>query len=336
MITRKRKTAAFIFCVTLLLAVLFFWGICAGSVYINPRRMLDVFLMSGEDRVAREILLDIRLPRILMAFITGMMLAAGGAVSQAVFGNPLADPYIIGISSGAVAGVSLAFAFKFPEYLYGFFAFAGSAGAAFMIFRLSGDRGGRVNTGTILIVGVALSAVLGALSSLIMYLAGQDAYRIMIWTMGWLGAASWSKIAVIIVPWFLAMAYFMFHRFELDALLAGDAEAHSLGVAVGKLKRNLLLAVSLSAAFSVALTGMIGFVGLIVPHATRLCVGNSHSRLIPLASCAGGTFLLMADTIARTVIAPVEIPPGVVTAVFGAPFFMLLALRANRRNYDGA
>jgi iron complex transport system permease protein len=335
MMARNGKTAAFILGVTLLLAVLFFWGICAGSVSITPRRVLSVFLGLEEDRAAREILLDIRLPRIVMAFITGMMLAAGGAVSQAVFGNPLADPYIIGISSGAVAGVSLAFALKFPEYLYGLFAFAGSAGAAFLIFRLSGNRDGRVRTGTILIVGVALSAVLGAASSLIMYLAGQDAYRIMIWTMGWLGAASWSKIAVVMVPGFLALAYFMFHRFELDALLSGDVEAHSLGVAVGKLKRNLLLAVSLSAAFSVALTGMIGFVGLIVPHATRLCAGNSHSRLIPLASCAGGAFLLMADTIARTIIAPVEIPPGIITAVFGAPFFMVLALRSTSGNYDG-
>jgi iron complex transport system permease protein len=335
MITRNGKTAAFIFCITLLLAALFLWGICAGSVSITPRQVLAVFLGFGEDPVAREILFDIRLPRILMAFITGMMLAAGGAVSQAVFGNPLADPYIIGISSGAVAGVSLAFVLKFSEYLYGFFAFAGSAGAAFLIFRLSGNRSGRVHTGTILIVGVALSAVLGAMSSLIMYLAGQDAYRIMIWTMGWLGAASWSKIVLVIAPGVLSIAYFMFHRFELDALLMGDAEAHSLGVAVGKLKRNLLLAVSLSAAFSVALTGMIGFVGLIVPHGTRLCVGNSHSRLIPLASCAGGTFLLMADTIARTIISPVEIPPGIITAVFGAPFFMVLALRTNRGNYDG-
>lgn len=332
---KNGKTGAFIFCITLLLVVLFFWGICAGSVPITPQRMLSVLLGLGEDRVAREILLDIRLPRILMAFITGMMLAAGGAVSQAVFGNSLADPYIIGISSGAVAGVSLAFALKFSEYLYGFFAFAGSAGAAFLVFRLSGNRGGRVNTGTILIVGVALSAVLGAVSSLIMYLTGQDAYRIMIWTMGWLGAASWSKIVLVIPPGLMVMAYFMFHRFELDALLMGDAEAHSLGVAVGNLKRNLLLAVSLSAAFSVALTGMIGFVGLIVPHATRLCAGNSHSRLIPLSSCAGGTFLLMADTIARTIIAPVEIPPGIITAVFGAPFFMVLAIRANRENYDG-
>jgi iron complex transport system permease protein len=270
-----------------------------------------------------------------MALLIGMMLAAAGTVSQAVFNNPLADPYIIGISSGAVAGASLAFVLGLSDIWYGLFAFAGSLGAAFLIFRLSGGRG-KTNTATLLITGVALSAFLGAASSFVMYLAGQDSWRVMVWTMGYLGAASWYRAALLTLPLLLSLAWFFWRRHEIDALLLGDEEAHSLGINVGKTKRQLLLIVSLSAAFSVAFAGMIGFVGLIVPHGVRLCVGNSHSRLLPLAACSGGVFLLGADILARTLMAPVEIPIGVVTAVFGAPFFMFLAIRAGREHYGGA
>jgi iron complex transport system permease protein len=304
-------------------------------VAIPVRQAAAILLGMERHTPAAEILLGIRLPRIVMALLVGMMLAAGGTISQAVFRNPLADPYIIGISSGAVAGAALAFILKLPDMLYGVFAFGGALSASLLIFNLAGRRG-KTDTALLLIVGVALSAFLGAASSFAMYMAGQDSYRVMVWTMGYLGAASWFRIALLAAPLLLSLAYFTWQRHELDALLLGDAEAHSLGVAVGTAKRRLLLAVSLTSAFSVAFAGMIGFVGLIVPHGVRLCAGNSHSRLLPLASYSGGVFLLLADTLARTVMAPVEIPIGIITALFGAPFFMFLAIRSGKEGFRGA
>ena len=324
------KTAAFALGTGALFIVLFFTGLFAGSVTVPPAQALGVLVGQEPEGAAAQIILGIRLPRIVMAVVIGMMLAAAGTVSQAVFRNPLADPYIIGISSGAVAGASLAFVLGLPDIWYGVFAFAGSLGAAFLIFRLSAGRG-KTGTATLLITGVALSAFLGAASSFVMYLAGQDSWRVMLWTMGYLGAASWYRTAILTAPLLLSLAWFFWRRHEIDALLLGDEEAHSLGIDVGRIKRQLLLIVSLSAAFAVAFAGLIGFVGLIVPHAVRLCVGTSHNRLLPLAACAGGVFLLAADILARTIMAPVEIPIGVITAIFGAPFFMFLAIRGSEK-----
>jgi iron complex transport system permease protein len=310
--------------VTVFLVLLMVYGLWAGAVKIPPGRIVSVLLGREPDSAPARIVLGIRLPRLVMALLAGMMLSGAGTISQAVFRNPLADPYIIGISSGAVAGAALAFILKLPDIWYGVFAFGSAAGSAFLIFSLSAKKGG-ADTASLLIIGVAISAFLGALTSFMMYLAGQDAYRVMIWTMGYLGSASWLRVGLLCGPLILGLLYFFYHRHDVDALLLGDEEAHSLGLRVGRFKRQLLIIVSLMAAFSTAFTGMIGFVGLIVPHAVRLCIGNSHGRLLPLSAYAGGVFLLLADTLARTVLAPVEIPIGVVTAFFGAPFFLFLA-----------
>ncbi|MDR1212449.1 MAG: iron ABC transporter permease [Spirochaetaceae bacterium] len=311
--------------VSALLVLLFFFGLFSGSVKIPFRDILAILAGRDKGSAAAKIVNGIRLPRILMAVLVGMMLSAGGTISQAVFRNPLADPYIIGISSGAVSGAVLAYMLKLPDIWYGFFAFITSMGTAFLIFSLAGKRG-KTDTASLLIIGVAVSSFLGALTSFCMYLAGQDSYRVMVWTMGYLGSASWSRVGLLIIPLALSMLYFLYYRHDVDALLLGDEEAHSLGISVGVLKRQLLVVVSLIAAFSVAFTGMIGFVGLIVPHAVRLAIGSSHGRLLPLAAYSGGMFLLFADTLARTLLSPVEIPIGVVTAFFGAPFFLFLAV----------
>jgi iron complex transport system permease protein len=320
-----RSVPVVIALVSVLLVLLFFFGLFFGSVKIPLREIAAVLMGRDRTSAAAKILIGIRLPRIMMAVLVGMMLATGGTISQAVFRNPLADPYIIGVSAGAVTGAVLAFILKLPDIWYGVFAFATSMGTAFLIFRLSGKQG-KTDTAALLIIGVAVSAFLGAFTSFFMYLAGQDSYRVMVWTMGYLGSASWSRVGLLVIPLLLAMLYFIYYRHDVDALLLGDEEAHSLGIPVGALKRQLLVVVSLIAAFSVAFTGMIGFVGLIVPHAVRLCIGSSHGRLLPLAAYAGGMFLLFADTLARTLLSPVEIPIGVITAFFGAPFFLFLAV----------
>ena len=157
---------------------------------------------------------------------------------------------------------------------------------------------------------------------------GQDSFRIVTWMMGYIGAASWLKVSILIVPLVISIMYFYLKRHALDLLLSGDEEAHSLGLNVGKLKKNMLIVSSLIVGFSVAFTGMIGFVGLIVPHTIRLLAkSSSNTKLIPLSTLGGGLFLLICDTIGRMVLNPIEIPIGVVTAFFGAPFFLYLAIR---------
>jgi iron complex transport system permease protein len=325
-----RKIHAVIGVVSVLLVLLFLFGLFFGTVKIPLREIGAILAGIDRDSAAAKIVTGIRLPRIMMAILVGMMLSTAGTISQAVFRNPLADPYIIGISSGAVAGAALAFILKLPDIWYGLFAFVTSMGTAFLIFRLSGKRG-KTDTAALLIIGVAVSAFLGAFTSFFMYMAGQDSYRVMVWTMGYLGSASWTRVGLLVIPLVLAMLYFLYYRHDVDALLLGDEEAHSLGIPVGRMKRQLLLVVSLIAAFSVAFTGMIGFVGLIVPHAVRLCIGNNHGRLLPLAAYTGGMFLLFADTLARTLLSPIEIPIGVITAFFGAPFFLFLAVTGGKR-----
>ncbi|MDR3146344.1 MAG: iron ABC transporter permease [Treponema sp.] len=331
---KARSTAAVILTVSFLLVLLFLFGLFFGSVTIPVRDIGRILTGPDRDSAAAKIVLGIRLPRILMALLVGMMLASAGTVSQAVFRNPLADPYIIGISSGAVAGAALAFILNLPDIWYGLFAFITAMTTAFLIFRLSRRRG-KTDTASLLIIGVAVSAFLGAFTSFFMYMAGQDSYRVMVWTMGYLGSASWPRVGLLVIPLLLSMLYFLYYRQDVDALLLGDEEAHSLGVPVGKMKRQLLLVVSLIAAFSVAFTGMIGFVGLIVPHGVRLCIGNNHGKLLPLAAYTGGVFLLFADTLARTLLSPVEIPIGVVTAFFGAPFFLFLAIAQGKGTAHG-
>lgn len=326
---RAAGAAALAVCLVAAIAILAAYGLAKGSVEIPLPELLRALTGRGGDEPSAMIILEFRLPRIVMAVLVGMMLASGGTIAQAAFRNPLADPYIVGISAGAVAGATLAFFLKLPDAYFGIFAFATALAAAFLIFSLAGLRG-KADTSTLLIVGIAVSSFLGAGTSFAMYAAGEDSFRVLVWTMGYLGGASWGKIGLLAVPLAVALAYFMYLRNDLDALAMGDEEAWSLGVDSGRLKRRLLAAVSLITAFSVAFSGMIGFVGLIVPHAVRMVAGGNHGRLVPLAALAGGAFLLFADTLARTLLAPTEIPIGVVTALFGAPFFLYLAVRAQK------
>ena len=308
------------------------YSLSTGSVHIGKKDILNIVIGngSGVDESLKSIILNVRLPRVLIAILVGMMLASSGTVVQTVFQNPLADPYIIGIAASATFGAVLAFIFKLPDVMYGGLAFLVSVIVSIIIFKLS-NSGNKSDISTLLIIGIAISSFLGAFTSFAMYLIGEDSFKIVTWMMGYLGSATWSKILILLFPLFISIAYFFVKRHELDLLLSGDEEAHSLGINVEKLKKHMLIVSSLIVGFSVAFTGMIGFVGLIVPHTLRLLIkSSSNARLIPLAGLGGGVFLLICDTIGRTVLAPVEIPIGVVTSFFGAPFFLYLAMRSKR------
>lgn len=294
-----------------------------GTIFIPFSKFCN--LISIEEHI-KLIIFDIRLPRIIMAILVGMMLGSSGVVVQSVFQNPIADPYIIGISASATFGAVLAYILKLPDYMYGILGFLSCICSSFIIFRLS-NRNGKINVTTLLIIGIAVSSFIGAFTSFSMYLIGENSFKITMWLMGYLGGASWHKIVLITFPLLISLVIFYIHRIELDTLLSGDEEAAALGVNVDKLKLKMLATSSVVVAFSVAFSGMIGFVGLIIPHCIRILIGPSNSRLLLTSALAGGFFLLVCDTLGRTIIAPVEIPIGVVTAFFGAPFFLYLAFK---------
>jgi iron complex transport system permease protein len=285
-----------------------------------------IFFPETAPEYIKTIIYEIRLPRIFMAILIGMMLSSSGVVVQTVFQNPLADPYIIGIAASATFGAVLAYIFNLPDIMYGVTAFFSCIISTFLIFKLS-NRGGKVDVTTLLIIGIAISSFIGAMTSFAMYLIGEDSFKITMWLMGYLGNATWEKVLILTLPLIFSLIVFYLNRSQLDALLSGDEEAHSLGIDVQKLKIKVLAVASLVVAFSVAFSGMIGFVGLIIPHTIRMITGPSNSKLLPNAALAGGFFLLACDTVGRMILAPVEIPIGVVTAFFGAPFFLYLAFK---------
>lgn len=307
-------------------------GILAIPMGSVPIPLEYIFSPGKAPDYIRTIIFNLRLPRIIMSLLIGMMLASSGAVVQTVFQNPLADPYIIGIAASATFGAVIAFVLNLPDFMYGVLAFITCLASTLLIFKMA-KKGNKVNVATLLIVGVAVSSFLGAFTSFTMYLIGEDSFKITMWMMGYLGNATWKRVIFILIPLVLSLIYFYSKRHELDALLSGDEEAHSLGVDVNRLKVRTLTVSALIVAFSVAFSGMIGFVGLIVPHTIRMIVGPSNTKMLPSTILAGGFFLLICDTFGRIVLAPVEIPIGVITAFFGAPFFLYLALKNKRRDF---
>lgn len=303
-------------------------AITLGSSSVGLHDIFKFISFENVSDTQKTILFDIRLPRIMMAILIGSLLASSGVVVQTIFLNPLADPYIIGIASSATFGAVIAFLLGLDDIYYGLFAFVASCFLSLVIFRLS--KNGR-SVATLLIIGIAFSSMLGAFTSLAIYLIGQDSFKITAWMMGYLGGANWYKVGILIIPLVLSLTYFYMKKNELNLLLNGDEEAKSLGIDVDKTKKKLLIVASLSVAFSVAFTGMIGFVGLIIPHILRMVLRTSNNAiLIPMSTLAGATFLLFCDLVAKNAMGPTEIPIGIITAFFGAPFFLFLAIRYSK------
>ncbi len=305
------------------------YSLSVGGADISFGDILKLFSDPNSiDEAKKTILLEIRLPRLIMALLIGMLLASSGVVVQSVFLNPLADPYIIGIVASATFGAVIAYFLKLPDIYYGVFAFFVASALSLVIFSLY-KKGKSI--ATLLIIGIAFSSFLGAFTSFATYLIGEDSFKIVAWMMGFLSGATWEKVAILIVPVIFSTMYFYFKRHELNVLLSGDDEAKTLGVNVQKSKKILLIIASLATAFSVAFTGMIGFVGLIIPHTLRLILKtSSNATLIPASLIVGALFLLFCDNLSKSILSPIEIPIGVVTAFFGAPFFLFLAIKQGK------
>jgi iron complex transport system permease protein len=322
------------------------FGLSSGAVDIPIKSIiehfLDIFQSQDKDNLGydvKTILLDIRLPRIFLAMLIGAVLAISGAVMQGLFRNSLAAPSLIGVSSGASVGASIVIVLAgawlqnnttFGLSLVAIGAFIGSFLITILVYRLSTSELGTSVT-TMLLAGIAVSALAGAVNGLLSYYADNEMLRqISIWQMGNLSAASWPKVFVIAIVGLLVLSLFPRESKSLNALLLGESEARHLGIDVQYVKRKLILLTTLGIGTAVAVGGMIGFVGLIVPHIIRLLIGPDHRWLLPVSALAGGLLLLIADTIARIIISPIELPTGILTAILGAPFFIMLLVQQRR------
>jgi iron complex transport system permease protein len=321
-------------------------GVAVGAVPLSPVDVVATLAdrltgvvgwhvgggLTGTDAA---VLLQLRLPRVLLAALVGAALAIAGAAYQGVFRNPLADPYLLGAAAGAGLGATLVIAYApgqsiGPVGIVPLAAFVGALVGVGCALALGTAAGGS-QSATLLLAGVAVASFLAAAQTLVQQQNSDDLRAVYGWLLGQLGRAQWSDLALVLPYLGAAVIVLLLCGRALDVLAVGDDEARSLGVHPGRLRLVVLLAASLATASAVAVSGLIGFVGLIIPHVARRLVGGAHALVLPVSLLAVGAFLVLADLVARVVLAPAELPLGVVTAFIGAPFFAGLLWTGARR-----
>jgi iron complex transport system permease protein len=311
-------------------------GLVVGSVALPPVGVIKevLGLPSGLSAADAAIIHELRLPRVVLALLVGATLASCGAAYQGVFANPLADPYTLGVAAGAGLGATVAIALGGPgSATPGYVPVAAFAGAllAVALTYVLGTTGGRSRSVTALIVaGVAVASFLTAAQTYVMQRNTDTIRQVYAWILGRLSTAGWGEVLILLPYFLLTTAVLLSHRWTLDVLGLGDDEAAALGINVRRIRLLVVVAASLGTAAAVSVSGLIAFVGIIVPHTVRLVAGSGHRVLLPLSLLFGGAFLVLADLAARTIMAPAELPIGVITAFFGAPFFALV-LHTSRR-----
>jgi iron complex transport system permease protein len=343
---RPRRTATPVALATVVLLVSVVVGVAVGPAGLSPEQVVAALIdrLPGHPHLAvsgltSAIVWQLRLPRVVLGLLVGSMLAGGGAAYQGIFRNPLADPYLLGVAAGGGLGATIVVISGGSQALLPPAAFAGAAGAVALTYVLgtSGRGGesaaGRNGTGSILLAGVAIAAMLTAFQTYLQQQHTQTLSVVYSWILGGLSAATWSQIWLVLPYIVVAAIVLLAHRRLLDVLRVGETEAASLGVDVGRVRLVVVIAATLGVSAAVAVSGLIGFVGIIVPHAIRLTVGPSYRVLLPVSMIGGAAFLVLADVAARTAQAPAEVPIGVITAVAGAPFF-LFVLRSRRAQQD--
>jgi iron complex transport system permease protein len=332
------------------------WGITiaslfialAFSVIIGPVRIPAVevvgaflshlTLLDGGGEIPRmvdTIIFQVRLPNAILVAMTGMALAGSGAAYQGLFRNPLADPYVIGVASGAGLGAVLAMTVRWPETILGMAAipiaaFAGAMITVVVVFNIARiGRTARVTT--LILAGVAVSSFATALTSMIMILSADELHRAVNWLVGGFALGGWGPVIASIPYLAIGLGFLCLLGRQLNVLQFGDDQARQVGLQVERVQIVIVVAASLVAATAVAFSGIIAFVGLIVPHFVRMLWGSDYRRLVPLAILAGGSFLLLADIVARVALAPRQLPVGIVTALVGVPFFLWLLAQSKSR-----
>lgn len=310
-------------------------GLAVGSVSVPTSEVLKALLRQPVEPQHQTIVMQSRAPRVLLGAVVGSGLGVVGMTLQALVRNPLADPYLLGVSSGASVGavaVILSGVAIFGFASVSVAAFAGSLGALAVVYLLS-RAGGQITTTRLVLAGVAVAYVLSAVTSLMLIMArtGDQARQVLTWLLGGLGGASWASLWLPMGVVLAGLAVLLAQSRTLNVLLAGDEAAITMGVDANRFRARMFVLTSLVTGVLVAVSGPIGFVGLILPHAMRLVVGSDHRRALPATALAGASFLVLADVAARTLAAPQEIPVGVLTALCGGPFFLWLIRRDARR-----
>jgi iron complex transport system permease protein len=337
------KIIVFLLVVALILVVLV--TISVGSMQISINNVYTIllknvpiigdFIKTDTNLIETEIVLQIRLPRVIAAAIVGVALTAAGVVLQGLLRNPMADPYVLGISAGASLGASLAIGFGLGATVLGFLyavplmAFIGALGTIFVVYNVA-KRGGGASMLTLLLIGIAASSFLSAIVSLIKLVSADALHGIIYWIMGSLQVAGWNHVIIASPLIFGGLLVIFYFARDMNMISLGETQAQHLGVDSEKLKTRMLICVSLITAAAVSISGIIGFIGLIIPHTTRILVGPDHRILIPTSSLLGAIVLILCDTMARMLLSPAEIPVGIITSILGVPFFVYLLLSRKR------
>ncbi len=325
----------------LLLVVSLLTGLAAGAYDLSWTTLLQA-LTGNASELEHFLIWQVRIPRLLLAVSVGAALAITGAATQGLFRNPLAEPTLIGVSSGAMLFAVLALVLSsalfagFPAWVQqagvSLAAFVGALLATGFAYRLA-TREGRINVATMLLAGIAVAALAGAVTGLMIYQSTEEQLRdITFWSLGSLSGATWKQVFIAVPVVVTGSVFLLRDALALNAFLLGEQEAAQLGFAVQRVKRRVIIWTALIVGVAISLTGLIGFIGLVIPHLLRLWLGTDYRQLLLSSALLGAVFLLLADTLARTVIAPAELPIGILTALIGAPFFLWLLLREQRKS----
>ncbi|WP_249413989.1 FecCD family ABC transporter permease [Alteribacter keqinensis] len=344
-ITNRRQVLIYVIFFTLLTAALF-TGVGAGSVFIHPfevakilaQQLPGVQILVEDKSPLTHIIMDIRLPRVMLALFVGASLSVAGAAFQGLLRNPLADPYTLGASSGAAVGAVMVFYFGITIPFLGSFtlpvtAVAGGFVSLYLVLIMARLVSRTMAVETIILIGIIFSSFLGSVISLMIALSTDELRQIINWLMGSVGMRGWPYVYLIIPFFITGTILLLVHWRELNAFGFGEQSAHHLGIDVKQKKTVILFAAAILTGAAVAVSGTIGFVGLVIPHFVRLLSGPDHKHLLILSAAGGGAFLIFADVIARTILAPQELPIGVITALIGAPVFgLILIYKIRNRN----
>lgn len=339
---KLRRSSAYLWSLSALLAA-FGLSVAVGTVTVPPAALGKILLahLPGVHLSAtwapylETIVIQLRLPHAALVLLAGAALGGSGAAYQGLFRNPLADPYLLGVASGAGLGAVFALELHLSQTSLGIYlvpaaAFLGALGTVGLVYLLA-RVDGKLPPETLILAGVAISAFTGAATSFLMLRSSGELHRALTYLLGGAPLSGWTPVFAMLPYLAVGEALLLMSGHALNVLQFGDEQAAQLGLPVERAKRLILAAASLTTAAAVAFAGIIGFVGLIVPHIVRLLWGDDYRRLLPLAALVGGAFLLLADTLARTLLAPQAIPVGIVTALFGAPFFLWLLSMARRQ-----
>lgn len=328
------KEALLLYLLILFVSVSFFAALRVGAVNMSLSEMIRILFM-GEVSTNRTILLDIRLPRVLVSAVLGAGLSVVGGVMQGIFKNPLVDAYTLGMSSGASLGAVISIVTGVNIRILGYsttgiFAFIGAVSTLFFVYSLSKTRN-RISINSLLLSGVAVSYFLSSIISFLMMINRNKIEHIVFWTMGSLSGATWDKFifsSIVIIPGILILC--LFSR-ELNIMSLGEESAHYLGINAEKFKRTVLVLCSVIVGAVVSTGGTIGFLGLIAPHIVRIIWGSDNRKLLPYSALLGAGILMLSDAIGRVLIQPMEIPVGVMTSIMGGPFFIILLRRQKQK-----